>query len=137
MSFADNRSFELWSGFMPKRKKLANVRRNDLFSLQTYPKGFDFSDATREFTKWAGAAVNPEAEIPEDFKSIEIPEGKYAVFLHVGSGQTAAITFGHIFNHWLPNSGFELDDRPHFEILGAKYKNNDPDSEEEIFIPIR
>jgi AraC family transcriptional regulator len=30
-----------------------------------------------------------------------------------------------------------LDDRPHFEILGDKYKNGDPDSEEEIWIPIK
>ena len=26
---------------------------------------------------------------------------------------------------------------PHFEILGAQYKNNEPDSEEEIWIPIQ
>jgi AraC family transcriptional regulator len=32
---------------------------------------------------------------------------------------------------------YELDDRPHFEILGDKYKNNDPNSEEEIWIPIK
>jgi AraC family transcriptional regulator len=29
-----------------------------------------------------------------------------------------------------------LDDRPHFEVLGEKYKNNDPTSEKEIWIPI-
>jgi AraC family transcriptional regulator len=31
---------------------------------------------------------------------------------------------------------FEVDDRPHFEILGIRYRNNDPNSEEEIWIPI-
>lgn len=29
---------------------------------------------------------------------------------------------------WLPNSDYLLDDRPHFELLGDKYKNNDPNS---------
>jgi predicted transcriptional regulator YdeE len=29
------------------------------------------------------------------------------------------------------------DDRPHFEVLGKNYKNNDPVSEEEIWIPVR
>jgi AraC family transcriptional regulator len=29
------------------------------------------------------------------------------------------------------------DDRPHFEILGDKYKNDHPDSEEEIWILCR
>ena len=32
---------------------------------------------------------------------------------------------------------YTLDDRPHFEILGEKYKNQDPDSEEELWIPIK
>jgi predicted transcriptional regulator YdeE len=31
----------------------------------------------------------------------------------------------------------KIDNRPHFEVLGDKYKNNDPSSEEEIWIPIR
>ncbi len=37
----------------------------------------------------------------------------------------------------LPNSEYELENRPHFEVLGEKYKNNDPNSEEEIWIPIK
>lgn len=32
---------------------------------------------------------------------------------------------------------YEIDFRPHFEILGEKYKNNDPGSEEEVWIPVR
>lgn len=27
--------------------------------------------------------------------------------------------------------------QPHFEVLGEKYKDNDPTSEEEIWIPIK
>ncbi|MEN9524835.1 MAG: hypothetical protein RLZZ256_219, partial [Bacteroidota bacterium] len=30
-----------------------------------------------------------------------------------------------------------LDERPHVEVMGSKYKNNDPASEEDIWIPIR
>ncbi|MGK2861531.1 MAG: GyrI-like domain-containing protein [Chitinophagaceae bacterium] len=45
--------------------------------------------------------------------------------------------FSYIFNTWLPPSGYDLDNRPHFEILGEKYKNDDPLSEEEIWIPIK
>ncbi len=37
----------------------------------------------------------------------------------------------------LRRSGYEMDTRPHFEILGAQYKNNDPDSEEDIYVPIK
>ena len=35
------------------------------------------------------------------------------------------------------HSEYEFDNRPQFEILGEKYKNNAPDSEEEIWIPIK
>ncbi|MFM9945765.1 MAG: GyrI-like domain-containing protein, partial [Bacteroidia bacterium] len=42
-----------------------------------------------------------------------------------------------IYGTWIPNSEYNLDNRPHFEILGEKYKNNHPDSEEEIWIPIK
>lgn len=31
---------------------------------------------------------------------------------------------------------FEVDERPRFEVLGKKYRNNDETSEEEIWIPI-
>jgi AraC family transcriptional regulator len=34
-------------------------------------------------------------------------------------------------------SGYEIDARPHFEILGSKYVNADAESEEEIWIPIK
>ena len=45
--------------------------------------------------------------------------------------------FQYIFGTWLPNSTYLLADRPHFEVLGEGYKNNDPTSEEEIWIPIQ
>jgi AraC family transcriptional regulator len=48
----------------------------------------------------------------------------------------ASAFFQHIFSEWLPNSDYRLADRAHFEVLGEKYKNNDPSSEEEIWIPI-
>ena len=45
--------------------------------------------------------------------------------------------FQYIFGTWLPTSIYTIDNLPHFEILGKKYKNNDPTSEEEIWIPIK
>jgi AraC family transcriptional regulator len=43
----------------------------------------------------------------------------------------------YIFMEWLPQSNYQLDNRPHFQILGEKYKHNQPDSEEEVWIPIK
>jgi AraC family transcriptional regulator len=68
---------------------------------------------------------------------IEIPEGLYAVFNYKGDQTNAVSFFNIIYTEWLPNSDYQLDNRPQFEILGEKYKNNDTSSEEEIWIPIK
>ena len=49
---------------------------------------------------------------------------------------TGRKTYQYIFETWLTSSEYALDHRPYFEILGEKYKNDDPSSEEEIWIAI-
>ncbi len=77
--------------------------------------------------------------IEEGIKKLEAEIGReivYAVFDYKGLNTDDSI-FRYIFGTWLPNSDYDLDDRPHFEVLGKKYRNNDPASEEEIWIPIK
>ncbi len=135
MSFADNRTIELWRNFMPCRKEILNHLSNDLISMQIYPVSFDFNPGI-EFEKWAAVEVANFRNIPAEMEKFLLQGGLYAVFLHKGSS-TDNSTFRDIFTSWLPASDYILDNRPHFEILGAKYKNQDPDSEEEIWIPIK
>ena len=76
--------------------------------------------------------------VPDGMECFNLDGGLYAVFLHKGAAATGAKTFQYIFNTWLPASEYNIDTtRPHFELLGEKYKNNDPDSEEEIWIPVK
>jgi AraC family transcriptional regulator len=75
--------------------------------------------------------------MPENMEGFTLMEGLYAVFLHKNAISTPEKTFGFIYGAWIPNSEYELDNRPHFEVLGEKYRNNDISSEEEIWIPIR
>jgi AraC family transcriptional regulator len=70
-------------------------------------------------------------------ESFLLTGGLYAVFIHKGSASAGPKTFQYIFGTWIPNSIYDVDNRPHFEILGNKYKNEDPDSEEEVWIPIK
>jgi len=69
-------------------------------------------------------------------ETLVLPGGLYAVFEYKGLSTDNSI-FQYILGTWLLNSDYDLDDRPHFEVLGDKYKNNDPTSEEEIWIPIK
>lgn len=134
MSLANNKTGLLWQSFMQQRKQLAVI--NDLlYSLQLYTTDyFTAFDPANEFTKWALAEVNDTSNLPEGFAPFYLPGGLYAVFNHTGSGTEI---FQQIFTQWLPQSGYLLDDRPHFEVLGEKYKNNSVDSEEDIWIPVR
>src|SRR5690606_22833685 len=91
---------------------------------------------TNEFDRWATVEVADFDNVPIDMETFILPSGLYAVFEYQGLSTDNSI-FQYILGKWLPESEYDLDDRPHFEVLGEKYKNNDPSSEEEIWIPIR
>ena len=137
MSLANNRTGQLWGQFAPRIKEIKNKVTEDKISMQIYPPLYykDFRP-TNEFVKWATIEVKDFGEIPIGMKSFILKGGLYAVFDYKGSSSNNSI-FQYIFSEWLPNSVYLIDNRPHFEILGSKYKNNDPSSEEEIWIPIK
>lgn len=137
MNLIDNKTASLWRGFMPSRHLIKHTINTDLFSLQVYPSDYytPFSPA-KEFTKWAAMEVSKSDIIPSNMQSFTLVGGMYAVFYYKGSSENHTV-FETIFSQWLPKSDYQLDDRPHFEILGKKYKNKDENSEEQIWIPIK
>ncbi len=135
----ENKIPQLWASFMPRRNEIQNRMDDNFISMQLVDSldyFRNFSPSTF-FEKWACAEVNDLATIPNEMESFLLPAGMYAVFLHKGTASDAPKTFGYIFGTWLPQSEFELDHRPHFEVIGSKYNNNSPDSEEEVWIPIK
>jgi AraC family transcriptional regulator len=135
MSLAENRTGELWRGFMPRLKEIETRVGNHLYSLQVYDEDYFLQfNPSREFEKWALVEVKNFSIIPDEMEPFELPGGLYAVFQHKGMGTEI---FQYIFSEWLPKSGYLLDNRPHFEILGEKYRQGSPDSEEEIWIPVK
>jgi AraC family transcriptional regulator len=138
MSFADNQTFALWRDFMPWRGAIANSLSADLYSLEIYPLGYfdNFNPAT-EFEKWAAVEVADFTGTPPALETLVVPPGLYAVFPYRGPASDAPKIYRYIFSVWLPPSGYFLDDRPHFAVMGEKYSNESADSEEEIWIPVR
>lgn len=137
MSLADNTTGELWKSFMMRREEIPNSLTTEMISMQVYkPSHFTDFKPTNEFEKWATVEVADFDNVPNGMETFTLTGGLYAVFDHRGPSNDNSI-FQFIFGTWLPNSTYHLDDRPHFEILGEKYKNNDPTSEEEIWVPIR
>jgi AraC family transcriptional regulator len=136
MSIVNNRTGEVWKSFMSRRKEIKNNVNSDLISLAIYDATyFQNFNPNQEFIKWAGVEVSDFSTVPSGFGSLTIPTGEYAIFMHQGSSTDNSV-FQYIFMEWLPKSAYKIDHRPHFEVLGEKYRNNDPGSEEEIWIPI-
>jgi AraC family transcriptional regulator len=137
MSFSNNKTGELWQKFMPDRSKICHKVNNDLISLQVYEyTHFSNFNPDNEFEKWAAIEVKNFVNVPEPMETFILEGGLYAVFDYKGLSNDPSI-FQYIFGTWLPSSDYDLDDRPHFEVLGDGYRNNDPNSEEEIWIPIK
>ena len=136
MSLKDNRTADLWRSFMPVRTKIGNRVSPDLISMRVYDRPMVTVDMSQEFDKWAAAEVTDFSDVPEGMESFELEGGLYAVFDYKGSNTDNNI-FIYIFRDWLPYSEYDLDERPQFEVLGDKYRNNDPNSEEEIWIPVK
>ena len=138
MSLTNNTTGELWRSFMTRRKEITNRIGTDLYSLRVYPATYfnNFNPGT-EFEKWAVTEVTDFDAIPIGMEALSLEGGQYAVFPYKGAASAGGHVYQYIYGTWIPNSGYVLDDRPHFEVLGEKYRNEDPDSEEDIWIPIR
>jgi AraC family transcriptional regulator len=137
MSFANYNIAELWRSFNLRRQEITNNLTSDLISLAIFqPTHFSDFKPTNEFERWAVIEVANFDNLPKEMETFVLPSGLYAIFDYKGSSTDNSI-FQYIFGTWLPSSDYVLDDRPHFEVLGDKYKNNDPTSEEEIWIPIK
>jgi len=115
MSLTRNTTGQLWGRFGPKIKEITNRVTADKISMQLYDAAYyaEFSPSN-EFEKWAAVEVHDFEKIPDGLKAFTLEGGRYAVFDYKGSSADTAI-FQYIFWEWLPN---------------------DPNSEEEIWIPI-
>ena len=78
--------------------------------------------------------VQPEGE----FGVMEIPAGKYAVFIHHGPYDTLGKAYQEFFGGWLPKSGRELRDAEAFEeYLNSPMSAKPEDLLTRIHVPLR
>ncbi|NNK29455.1 MAG: GyrI-like domain-containing protein [Flavobacteriaceae bacterium] len=137
ISLSQNQTRELWQSFMPQWK-VAGLPRTEFYSLEVYPEGYFASfDPNRDFEKWAAVQETAELSVPETWERLEVSEGLYAVFTYKGRSSEVHKMYQYIIGTWIPNSAYQLDSRPHMGIMGKKYRNDDPESEEELWIPVK
>ncbi|MEL6987076.1 MAG: GyrI-like domain-containing protein [Bacteroidota bacterium] len=133
MSVNEDNTRTLFQTFMPRRNEVNRISEF-VFDLRTYTSDYFLRfDPSKTFRKYALVEVEDGERCPEDMTVYYFVGGKYAVFYHKGNDNP----FPYIYGEWLPASGFVIDERPHFEILSEKYRPGDPESEQEIYIPIK
>ena len=129
----------LWQRFMPRRGEVANAIGESLYSVQLFSGVAAFENFTPDtvFEKWAAVEVDGTSGVPDGMESLSLSAGHYAVFDHQGPPGEFAKSLYYIFVEWLPQSEWQLDDRPHFEVLQPGWRADDPEAREEVWIPVR
>ena len=69
ISLADNKTFQLWQSFMPRRKEIINNLNSEMISMQVYADALRLGDFTQEFEKWAAVEVSDFENIPNELES--------------------------------------------------------------------
>lgn len=137
MNRLQDKTADLWKSVMPAMMQ-QKLKNSALVSLQIFPPNYFSQYSPANFyTKWALCAIATETAQSLGYQSFQVPPGLYAMFIYKGLPGAAAPFFKSIFQEWLPNSVYQLDQRPHFEVLGAAYDKDSTESEEEVWIPIK
>ena len=133
MSLQNNATPVLWKNFMQLRSQFESQIREPLVSLQMYEQLEDVYAFDKNFVKWAGYFAKDTDRLPELLQTLQVEGGTYAVFQYEGGPVQAAEFFKEVFTKVLPNAGLCLENRAHFEVLDANYREN---FKEEIWIPV-
>ncbi|PPK85138.1 AraC family transcriptional regulator [Neolewinella xylanilytica] len=130
----------LWRGFGPRIREIENRADEWRYSLRIYPADLSLARLTpeTEYTEWAAVAVVEGTAVPDGLEKLELAGGLYARCLHRGLPGEIGTTVNYLFGQWLPTSGYDVDNsRPHFERMAPDYLPDDPDAQEEMYVPLQ
>ncbi|MCP4137421.1 MAG: helix-turn-helix domain-containing protein [bacterium] len=96
----------------------------------------DSEELEEGFTYLICSEVMNSEDIPEGFVTRTVEKGRYAVFTIKGGFSEIQQGTGDIFKNWLPNTGYELANRPPLEKYDERWTGK-TDGEMEIWIPIK
>ncbi|MFN7116228.1 MAG: GyrI-like domain-containing protein [Saprospiraceae bacterium] len=138
-TLAAQQTLALWQRFKPRVKEISHRADANFYSLQLYDAALSFTEFSSHtaFEKWAAVEVTQVVNLPEGMELLTVPAGTYAVFVHHEPAHTFPQTSQYIFGTWLPQSAYELDQRPHFEVMTPQYQPQDEQAQEEIWVPVR
>jgi AraC family transcriptional regulator len=122
---------QMWEALNPRMHEIQDMLGDDV----AYGISANMDEQTGEFDYIAGFEVGRIQEIPAGMVRFDVPGGKYAVFRT--TLPRLGETFLHAYRTWAPQSGYQLTGGPDFELYGEEFDPHDPDSEFEVYVPVR
>jgi len=123
---------KLWSRFIPRAQEIKSRAAAASLGL-CISEGFDDC----KFAYLACVEVSNADSIPEGMVARSVPASKYLVFTHKGSVDELGKTYDFIYGTYIPNSTYEIASMVDFELYDERFNPNSPDSELDIYIPIK
>jgi AraC family transcriptional regulator len=93
-------------------------------------------DDDGNFDYLCGVEVSSFAGLARSWGRLRIPEQRYAVFAHRDHVSTIRRTHNTIWTKWLPQSGYEVADAPHFERYGDDFDGQTGTGGIEVWLPL-
>lgn len=110
--------------------------------LENTPMQAEFYDdpdlSTEEHLRSAACTPWPDyLEVPEDTEELLRPPGSFAKLEYKGPYADMRDAYRWLYGVWLPTSGFEISDRPGFEVyLNSPVDTKPEDLRSDIFLPV-
>jgi AraC family transcriptional regulator len=120
-----------WQRFLPHLGQIPGQRGGTAYGV------YCNSDDAGNFDCVCGVEVEDFSRLPADWSRVRIPEQRYAIFLQRAHISTIRSTWNTIWNHWLPESGYEVVDAPNCERYGDDFDSATGMGGFEIWIPIK
>lgn len=86
---------------------------------------------------YIGAIIPDPVSVGSNYKTMKVPNGKYAVFKHVGSLSNLHRAYREIYENWLPQSGYHANGTITFESYPSLTEIHTQEITTEIHIPIK
>ena len=122
---------QLWDRFVPRIDEVPSIAEPRV----SYGLMVNFNPTEGRFDYMAAVSVAGSPQLPDGMAALEVPGCTYAIFTTTLADIGKA--FAHIYQDWLPNSGFESADAPQFERYDESFDPADPNSRIEIYVPVK